>query len=89
LNCPFAKWLGVLILLSVIAMPWPWPQLTNGRIGGAVCRALNLVGPTGAGKSHLAAIWQSLIGNSHHFGALEAEQMPPEPAFYVLDNIDV
>ena len=53
------------------------------------CWALNIVGPSGAGKSHLAAIWQSLIGNSHHFGALEAEQMPPKPAFYVFDNIDV
>jgi chromosomal replication initiation ATPase DnaA len=52
------------------------------------CRALNLVGPSGAGKSHLAAIWQSLIGNSHHFVALKAGQIPPEPAFYVFDNID-
>ena len=54
-----------------------------------IWRALNLVGPSGAGKSHLAAIWQSLIGNSHHFVALEAEQVPPKPAFYVFDNIDV
>ena len=54
-----------------------------------ICRALNLVGPSGAGKSHLAAIWQSLVGNSHHFDALEAEQMPPKPAFYIFDNIDV
>ena len=59
-----------------------WPEWRG------TCWALNLVGPSGAGKSHLAAIWQSLIGNSHHFGALEAEQMPPKPAFYVFDNID-
>jgi chromosomal replication initiation ATPase DnaA len=52
------------------------------------CRALNLVGPPGAGKSHLAAIWQLLIGDSHHFVRLEAGHIPPEPAFYVLDNID-
>ena len=52
------------------------------------CRALNLVGRSGAGKSHLAAIWQSLVGKSHHFVRLEAEQMPPEPAFYIFDNID-
>ena len=52
------------------------------------CRALNLVGPSGAGKSHLAAIWQSLVGKSHHFVQFEAEQMPPEPAFYIFDNID-
>ena len=52
------------------------------------CRALNLVGPSGAGKSHLAAIWQSLIGDSHHFVRLEAEQMPPDPTFYVFDNIE-
>ena len=51
------------------------------------CRALNLVGPSGAGKSHLAAIWQSLIGNSHHFVRLEAGCIPPEPAFYIFDNI--
>ena len=50
--------------------------------------ALNLVGPPGAGKSHLAAIWQSLVGNSHHFVRLEAGHIPPEPAFYVFDNID-
>jgi chromosomal replication initiation ATPase DnaA len=54
-----------------------------------ISRALNLVGPSGAGKSHLAAIWQSFFVNRHHFGALEAEQMPPKPAFYVFDNIDV
>ena len=52
------------------------------------CRALNLVGPPGAGKSHLAAIWQSLIVSSHHFVTLEAGQIPPEPTFYVFDNID-
>jgi chromosomal replication initiation ATPase DnaA len=52
------------------------------------CRALNLVGPPGAGKSHLAAIWQSLIVSSHHFVTLEARQIPPEPTFYVFDNID-
>tara|TARA_B100001093_G_scaffold419968_1_gene411708 strand:- start:864 stop:1526 length:663 start_codon:yes stop_codon:yes gene_type:complete len=51
-------------------------------------RALNLVGPSGAGKSHLAAIWQSLVGNIHHFVTLEAGQIPPEPSFYVFDNID-
>jgi chromosomal replication initiation ATPase DnaA len=51
-------------------------------------RALNLVGPSGAGKSHLAAIWQSLIGNSHQFVRLEAGHIPPEPAFYIFDNID-
>ena len=51
-------------------------------------RALNLVGPTGAGKSHLAAIWQSLIGDNHHFVALEAGKIPPKPAYYVFDNID-
>lgn len=50
-------------------------------------RALNLVGPSGAGKSHLAAIWQSLICNSHQFVRLEAGHIPPEPAFYVFDNI--
>ena len=60
-----------------------WP---NWR---GICRALNLVGPSGAGKSHLAAIWQSFIVNSHQFGAVEAGQMPPKPAFYVFDNIDV
>ena len=53
------------------------------------CRALNLVGPSGAGKSHLAAIWQSFIVNSHQFSALEVGQMPPKPAFYVFDNINV
>jgi len=53
-----------------------------------ICRTLNLVGPSGAGKSHLAAIWQSLIVDSHLFVRLEAEQMPPDPAFYVFDNID-
>ena len=52
------------------------------------CRALNLVGPPGSGKSHLAAIWQSLIVSSHHFVTLEAGQIPPEPTFYVFDNID-
>ena len=52
------------------------------------CRALNLVGPPGAGKSHLAAIWQSVIGNSHYFVALKAGQIPPEPAFYIFDDID-
>jgi len=52
------------------------------------CRALNLVGPSGAGKSHLAAIWQSLVSDSHHFVRLEAGHIPPEPAFYVFDNID-
>ena len=51
------------------------------------CRALNLVGPSGAGKSHLAAIWQSVIDNSHHFVRLEAGYIPPEPAFYIFDNI--
>ena len=51
------------------------------------CRALNLVGPSGAGKSHLAAIWQSLVCNSHHFVRLEAGHIPPEPAFFIFDNI--
>ena len=60
-----------------------WPEWRG------TCWALNLVGPSGAGKSHLAAIWQSFVGNSHHFGALGAEKMPPKPAFYVFDNIDV
>ena len=30
-------------------------------------RALNIVGPSGSGKSHLAAIWQSMVQNSHRF----------------------
>jgi chromosomal replication initiation ATPase DnaA len=59
-----------------------WPDWRSS------CRALNLVGPSGAGKSHLAAIWRSIIGNSHHFVALDAGQIPPEPAFYIFANID-
>ena len=59
-----------------------WPEWRG------TCWALNIVGPSGAGKSHLAAIWQSLIADSHHFVRLEAEQMPPDPAFYVFDNIE-
>jgi len=58
-----------------------WPEWPGS------CRALNLIGPSGAGKSHLAAIWQAMLENSHHFTGVTAGQIPPEPAFYVLDNI--
>jgi len=58
---------------------WPaWP---------GSCRALNVIGPSGAGKSHVGAIWQAMLENSHHFTGVTAGQIPPEPAFYVLDNI--
>lgn len=58
-----------------------WPNWRGG------CRALNLVGPQGAGKSHLASIWQSMIKKSHLIGSLQADEEPPDPAFYVLDGV--
>ena len=50
-------------------------------------RALNIVGPSGSGKSHLAAIWQSMVQNSHRFTGLAAGQRLPNSAFYVLDDV--
>ena len=50
-------------------------------------RALNIVGPSGSGKSHLAAIWQSMVQNSHRLTGLAAGQRLPNSAFYVLDDV--
>ena len=50
-------------------------------------RALNIVGPSGSGKSHLAAIWQSMVQNSHKLTGLAAGQRLPNSAFYVLDDV--
>ena len=59
---------------------WPnWP---------GSCRALNIVGPPGAGKSHLAAIWQSMVQRSQTLKGLVADQKLFPPTFYVLDNVD-
>ena len=61
---------------------WPdWPK--PGR-------SLNLVGPTGAGKSHLAAIWQKMCGAQvcdcpSELEAIMANDMVP---FVVIDKID-
>ena len=51
------------------------------------CHALNLVGPAGAGKSHLASIWQSMIKSSHLLDGVSADKAPPDQAFYVLDGV--
>jgi chromosomal replication initiation ATPase DnaA len=59
-----------------------WPDWPGG------CRALNIVGPTGAGKSHLAAIWQAEVGVAQTLNTLAADEKPPEPSFYVLDRFD-
>jgi chromosomal replication initiation ATPase DnaA len=58
-----------------------WPNWQGG------CRALNIVGPPGAGKSHLAAIWQSMVQNSQRLTGLAAGQRLPSPEFYVLDEV--
>ena len=58
-----------------------WPDWPGG------CRALNLVGPRGAGKSHLASIWQSMIQKSHRLDGLQANVAPPDLAFYVLNGV--
>ena len=50
-------------------------------------RALNIVGPSGSGKSHLAAIWRSLVQKSHRLIGLAPGQQPPGLAFYVLDDV--
>ena len=50
-------------------------------------RALNIVGPSGSGKSHLAAIWQSLVQNSQRLTGVAADQQLPKHAFYVLDGV--
>jgi len=50
-------------------------------------RALNIVGPPGAGKSHLAAIWQSVVQNSETLTCLAAGERLPNVAFYVLDDV--
>ena len=44
-------------------------------------RALNIVGPSGSGKSHLAAIWQSMVQNSQRLTGLAAGQRLPIPNF--------
>ncbi len=58
-----------------------WPDWPGG------CRALNLVGPPGAGKSHLGVIWQSMIQKSCLLESLQADEVPPGTAFYVLDGV--
>ena len=58
-----------------------WPNWRGSH------RALNIVGPSGSGKSHLAAIWQSVVQHSHRVTGLAAGQRLPNPAFYVLDDV--
>lgn len=59
-----------------------WPNWPGG------CRALNIVGPAGAGKSHLAAIWQSIVQKSQRLTGLAVDQKLLHPTFYVLDNVN-
>ena len=58
-----------------------WPNWRGSH------KALNIVGPSGSGKSHLAAIWQSLVPNSHRLTGLTTGQQPPLPTFYVMDDL--
>ena len=51
-------------------------------------RALNIVGPRGAGKSHLAEIWRSKVEKSQKLYELKPGQFLPESIFYVLDNLN-
>ena len=61
---------------------WPnWPNPSH---------CLNLVGPAGAGKSHLAAIWQNMCG-AHlcdHPTELDFVMADSNVRFVVLDKID-
>ena len=61
---------------------WPdWPKPGH---------SLNLVGPAGAGKSHLAAIWQNMCGARlcDHPAELVAVMADSNVHFVVLDKID-
>ena len=61
---------------------WPdWPKPS---------RSLNLVGPTGAGKSHLAAIWQELCGAQlcDEPAALAAIMADDAVPLVIIDKID-
>jgi len=90
LEMPFRRVLGrndfILSDCNAIAAAmidqWPdWP----GR-----CRALNLVGPAGAGKSHLAAIWQALLDVDNILTELPADAGLSAEAgqpFFVLDAL--
>ena len=58
---------------------WPdWP---------GACRALNIAGPTGAGKSHLATIWQDRVTNVIMLDGLGDAAGFVDGGFYVLDHI--
>ena len=61
---------------------WPdWPKPGH---------SLNLVGPAGAGKSHLAAIWQDMCGARlcDHPAALAAIMTDADVPLVILDKID-
>ena len=90
LDMPFAKLQGrddfIVSDCNKLAAAWInlWPDWPKPG------RSLNLVGPAGAGKSHLAAIWQELCGaqlcdQSATLGAIMADDAAP---LVVIDKID-
>ena len=60
-----------------------WPNWPGG------CRALNLVGPAGAGKSHLAAVWTEAVGPVPTLDRLPAGSVPSTSSVFILDHVEV
>jgi len=90
LDMPFAKLQGrddfIVSDCNKLAAAWinRWPDWPKPG------RSLNLVGPAGAGKSHLAAIWQELCGAQlcDQPAALAAVMADDAVPLVVIDKID-
>ena len=90
LNMPFPKLQGrddfIIGSCNTLAAAWinRWPDWPKPG------HSLNLVGPAGSGKSHLAAIWQEMCGARlcDHPAKLASVMAYDEVPLVVLDKID-
>ena len=87
LDMPFAQKVGrdsfLVSRCNELALAWidRWPNWPGAY------RALNIAGPTGAGKSHLATIWQDQVTNVIMLDGLGDADGFVEGGFYVLDHV--
>ena len=87
LDMPFTEKAGrdafLVSRCNELALAWidRWPDWPGA------CRALNIAGPTGAGKSHLATIWQDRVKKAIILEGLGDADGFVEGGFYVLDHI--